>query len=483
MKKYYSVILGLCFVLGIASCSNFLNVTPKNVISMDDMESIKTSLAGFLYKVRDNGNGEVGSNLPWSPFLMPQVSFIKYTEEWDLSSYAENDLTESEIKTIDWKSESTQSLWNNFYAPIGFMNLIIHEAETAEGEESMRDYVMGEAYMIRAYCFFKLIQYFAPYHNNELGIPICLESYEDFEKITLERKTQNEVYKQILSDLKEAGKRLERTHPRETYNVMYSSKVLNRLYAKIYHFKALSAAGEDNDWKEAVNYANRETEDKVLESDPVVLKKFFDIDISEREEHNDYGLRFWAYSSYSMYSAYNIDVNKDFYRDYFSEDNDIRKSIFYVETKNSGSSELQIKMNKYSQIYNSWGNIFIGLRLPEMFLIQAEAYAMTDHLLEAKEVLRRFKSARYTDGAFTIPESKEDVLKDIYRERRKEFVAEDDICWLDMKRLGLKMERKIAGITFTLEGANDYRYAFPIPLSEINNNKYIEQNPGWTLND
>ena len=66
---------------------------------------------------------------------------------------------------------------------------------------------------------------------------------------------------------------------------------------------------------------------------------------------------------------------------------------------------------------------------------------------------------------------------------QKEFVAEGDVRWLDMKRLGVKTERTIGGETFKLNGYEDYRYAFPIPLSEINNNKYIEQNPGWILND
>ncbi len=481
MKIYRSIILGLCFVLGITACSNFLNVTPKNVISMDDMESIKTSLAGFLYKVRDNGNGEVGSNIPWSPWLMPQYSFIGYSDEWDLSKYAQNDLTDSEIQILDWRNTSTQSLWNKYYAPIGFVNLIIHEAETAEGEENMRDYVMGEAYVIRAFCFFKLIQYFAPYHDNALGIPVCLKSYEDFETLTFERKTQKEVYAQILSDLQEAGKRLERTHPRESYNVFYSSNVVNRLLAKVYHFKALSAAAEADDWQNAVKYANRETEGKILVSDPSLIKDFFDVNRSEVTAHGDYGLRFYYTGSYDMNSCYNFDVNKDFYQEYFSENNDIRKSLYYTET--TGSAGLQVKMNKYSQVYSWWGSLYIGLRLPETFLIQAEAYAMTDDLQEAKDILKRFKSARYTDGVFAIPENKEELLKDIYRERRKEFVAEDDIFWLDMKRLGVKLKRTVGGQTFSLEGANDYRYAFPIPSSEINANKYIEQNPVWILND
>lgn len=474
MKKY-SIILSVWLILGISSCSNFLNVTPKNVISMDDLESIKTSLAGFLYNEREGGSGT--NSLPRSPFENPVGSLVEYTDEWDLSYLTENDLKDDEVRKIDWRNLGTQYLWNNYYSPIGFMNLIIHEAETAEGEEDMRDYVMGEAYVTRAYCFFKLVQLFAPYKDNELGIPVCLETYEDFEKQILKRNTQKEVYAQIVSDLGEAAKRLERTNPREAYNVLYSTKVVNRLLAEVYHFKALSGAAEADDWKNAADYAEMETADRELVSDPQTLKAMFDMAEHSWYENDECGFRLHE-SMGGLYSMYNIPVNQVFYTQYFSEDNDIRKDLFF---------NAQLRMNKYSQTegWNSFfgGNLFIALRLSEMFLIQAEAYAMSDRLPEAKEILRRFKKARYTDGVFTLPDQKEDLLKDIYRERRKEFLIEGDLAWLDMKRLGVKMERTIADVTYTLDGEGDYRYAFPIPLSEINYNKYIRQNPGWIINE
>ena len=100
---------------------------------------------------------------------------------------------------------------------------------------------------------------------------------------------------------------------------------------------------------------------------------------------------------------------------------------------------------------------------------------------EKSDILTTEDIAKF-DSLFNAWE-KEALLQDIYRERRKEFVAEGDYGWLDMKRLGLKAERTIGGITFKLEGEGDYRYAFPIPQSEIDNNKEIRQNPGWILNN
>ena len=487
MKKYRMVIWGMLVFLGMTSCDKYLDVTPKNVISMDDMESIKQSLASFLRNIRDDG----WSSLPSSPFQGNTYGIVAYTEEWDLSQLAENDFTDDEKRICDWRNESNQSLWGKYYSPIGFLNLIIHEAKTAEGDKTMRDYVMGEAYAMRAYCFFKLLQYFAPYKDNELGIPVCLETYEDFESVTLERSTQKEVYRQILSDLKEAEMRLQSTPTRESYNLMYCEEVINRLYAQVYHFKAMSAAAEEEDWKNAIVYAERETNGKELESNPEELKALFNVGEGYSLKSQESPLRVKYGGSMGFGTLFsNKKPNETCRQAYFPEENgDIREKLYYqiVEYFDWGSFQTvkDLKINKYSS-YDGWGGdyyyLFCAFRLAETFLIQAEAYVRTEQLEKAQTILRRFKEARYTE-AFQIPNTKEALLDEILWERQKEFVAEGDVRWLDMKRLGVKTERTIGGETFKLNGYEDYRYAFPIPLSEINNNKYIEQNPGWILND
>lgn len=484
MKKYKYLLIVLLFT-GLSSCSDFLNVTPKNVISMDELESVKKAMAGFLYNIREDGNGT--NSIPRSPFEYPVVGLVEYTDEWDLSKF-EAKMTDYRVQIADWRNEGTQHLWCKFYNVIGFMNLIIYEGGRASGQEDMRDYVTGEAYAMRAYCFFKLVQHFSPYKNNELGIPLCLESYEDFEKVNLERATQKETYAQILSDLKEAEKRLERTASRETYNLMYNSSVINRLYADIYHFKALSASAEATDWTNAALYADKETKGNELESDPAVLKQIFDV--ANRKVNNDKECALRAYcggGGYNFYGLFSdLELNQKFYSENFPNDNDIRKALYYREVTyydyNIWDYVTELRIDKFNSANNSFGYLHLGFRLTETLLIQAEALAMSGQLPQAKEVLRRFKEARYT-ADITIPDDKDAFLQDVYRERRKEFVAEGDICWLDMKRLGLTAERTLAGTTYKLNGEGDYRYTFPIPTFELDNNKYIRQNPGWKLND
>ena len=491
--KRFMILWSVLLLMGTLACSDFLNVTPKNVISMDDLESIKQSLGGFLNNITSDRSAIVGKNLPWSPFLDNWGTVRTYATDWDLSKYVEDEFTDSEIRICDWRSTSTQSLWGTYYSPIGFLNLILHEAAKAVGEEEMRDYVMGEAYVMRAYCFFKLLQHFAPYKDNQAGIPLCLETYEDFETVTLERSSQKEVYVQILSDLTEAETRLERTPSRTTYNLLYTPSVVNRLFAEVYHFKALSGAAEADDWKNAAVYAGKETKKYEPVSDPAILKEAFKpkkTDVYSNDE-----CAFLAYTSGSGssslgYVSRSLVTDRTFFREYFPEgEGDIRRSLFFrVRQEVEDGVPVEVidfdKFSGYTGDYDARNYYYMhfGFRLAEAWLIEAEALAMSDQLPQAKEVLKRFKEARYT-GNVVVPVTKEALLSDIYRERRKEFVVEMDMRWLDMKRLGISAERTIGGITFTLSGEGDYRYAFPIPEFELKYNKYIDQNPGWILND
>ena len=321
MKKYIRLI-SILLILWITGCNKFLDVTPKNVISMDDLQSIKQALSGFLNGMRVDGGNSYNFENPVSP-LEPsnrEGVLLAYCEEWDLSELAADNegMTVEDIKKVDWRDETTQGYWGRFYQTIGFMNLILHEAETATGDEDMRDYIMGEAYVMRAYCFFKLVQYYAPYDNNDLGIPLCLNSYDDFEDVNLSRAPQTKVYAQILSDLHEAEIRLERTPMRNGFNVMYKSSVLNRLFAQVYQFKALSPAAEANDWQNAALYASKETRNATLDGIDV-LYSIFSVNNTKEVMNNETALRIFFSMGYPKSSMFNgMELSTDFYESYFS---------------------------------------------------------------------------------------------------------------------------------------------------------------------
>ena len=117
------------------------------------------------------------------------------------------------------------------------------------------------------------------------------------------------------------------------------------------------------------------------------------------------------------------------------------------------------------------------LRLAEMYLIKAEALVRQGKIGDARVVLQEFCSARYTDEV-EIASDPETLLQEILDERIREFYQENDFRWLDMKRLGVRVERLVSGERFILQ-PDDFRYSFPIPLRELQLNKNMVQTPGW----
>lgn len=139
------------------------------------------------------------------------------------------------------------------YLSIGYMNEIFHNlGNVPDKNENLDEYtrITAEAKIFRAYYIFKLTQYFSPYKDNNLGIPLNLDSDN---VIGSGRWKQTDVYKFILDELHE----VEQFDVLPTkWNVMYSQDIIYSLLAEIYCYKAESAAAEDSDWSNAEKYSN-----------------------------------------------------------------------------------------------------------------------------------------------------------------------------------------------------------------------------------
>jgi hypothetical protein len=141
-----------------------------------------------------------------------------------------------------------------------------------------------------------------------------------------------------------------------------------------------------------------------------------------------------------------------------------------------------VLLKKYQDavsITNSIPNIPI-LRLPDMFLIAAEAEAQ---LNGASAIAYGFvNTIRKRAGLQDLKAglSKEAFLDAIIQERSWEFFGEGD-RWYDLTRTGkfLTVIPKAVNSVYpsrTVQAKNKY---FPIPQDEINANPKLEQNPDW----
>ncbi|MBK0381561.1 RagB/SusD family nutrient uptake outer membrane protein [Pedobacter sp. SD-b] len=122
------------------------------------------------------------------------------------------------------------------------------------------------------------------------------------------------------------------------------------------------------------------------------------------------------------------------------------------------------------------------IRISEMYLIRAEAYAKLTSpnvLLGAQDLntVRKNRITGYTDQIYT---DKDVLLADVIEERLKELAFEGQ-RFFDLKRNNLPVNRSTndAAPSYLNLAANSYRFVLPIPSSEILANPNIVQNSGY----
>lgn len=196
MKKY--IILSLALVgLSLTSCKNYLT----------EVEPGTTLLSDFYTSTPACVQNITGCYVP----LMWEYKGT-YFSEWFIGDIVGDDALKGGGSNTDmgdvydfenWRTTSSNGFLLQFYRAqyqgIGRCNLAIQNITPLENLDkewtpSMKNRLLGEAYFLRAYYYFRLLRIFA-------GVPMPLEVIDDAEKWGIERSSVNAVYSQILSDL------------------------------------------------------------------------------------------------------------------------------------------------------------------------------------------------------------------------------------------------------------------------------------------
>lgn len=499
MKKILFISLILSHLL-FSSCEDYLEVDNANEVVISTVDDVKGILGGYLkYQKISKPNSGAGLNVneafaasfKFFPNLNTGIMFFLQTDDinpLEVPSYSYfNRFSSDYYNAMPWELISPQKdIWNKSYKVVGLMNSLLKELNEINESEEYIQSAKGEILMQRAWHIFKLLQYFGTYSNNELGIPLNTDANAivDYDS---GRKTQSEIFNIIISDIKEV---LSYTAEKEPdYHVFYDNKIANALLAQVYMYKAESGAEESDDWANARIYAEEVMKDKTLAQTAQELKSIYTA--SNRYgliQDNDYALlifnqdktytkMFWGYDRGDRYLPLNSDLMNLFdANDYRVSDPDDSRNKF----KGAGFATIDGGLRKHLYAGGQVGEVMPLFRVADMHLIIAESYARTGDTGNAKLKLNEFKVSRNT-AEFTGSDA--DVLQEILNERRKEFCGEQDMRWIDMKRIGITVARSyndVEGnlIDLTLNG-DDFKYAFYIPDSELSLNKALNQNPGW----
>ncbi|RAJ91117.1 SusD-like starch-binding protein associating with outer membrane [Larkinella arboricola] len=386
----------------------------------------------------------------------------------------------------------TQDFWAQSYKLIYATNLIIDKI--TDGESAALDQLKGENLFLRALAHFNLVRLFGrPYAQNKgqnPGIPVITRvKAEEFPT----RHTVKEVYDQVIKDLLQAAVLMK-----EAKNANFASKeVAEALLSRVYLYL------EDN--ANAILYANKVIDSKryqlasidtykkaptlVPETNPETIFNFRHT-LADNKDKNAVGSLYYN-DPVTLSTGWGEYYASQTFMDLLNEHpEDARLSFItphYINGKIQyrGTSPIYFinKFNWQEGIANLSSPVY--LRLAEMYLNRAEAYAKTgQNQLAINDVNTiRTRAGLAGKALYTLNDLKGrgSVLNVVLEERRLELAFEGHRPG-DLYRNNLPLVRAYPGLHgtdnfhFRVEPTHP-RVIFYIPEREVNINKNLVQNP------
>ncbi|KEO74082.1 RagB/SusD family nutrient uptake outer membrane protein [Anditalea andensis] len=150
------------------------------------------------------------------------------------------------------------------------------------------------------------------------------------------------------------------------------------------------------------------------------------------------------------------------------DEDDIRKELIW---KGLGDNRNENEMTKFFSRsgINNLDNVPV-IRISEIYLNRAEAYARLGRTREAQEDLNLIRTRAGLEVSTLQGEA---LIEEILHQRRVEFAFEGHRSF-DLKRLGRSIVKEARTIPF-----DDFRTLARIPIREVEINSNLEQNPGY----
>ena len=133
-------------------------------------------------------------------------------------------------------------------------------------------------------------------------------------------------------------------------------------------------------------------------------------------------------------------------------------------------------------LWRPWFEQNMGITTSEMYLVAAECEARQGNIGRAMELLNKLRNNRIVDNKALTAANREEALKLVLEERRREFALTGLTRFIDLKRLNLDSRfaktvvHHVVGKDLTLP-PNDPRWALPIPARPLRFNKSMLPNP------
>ena len=462
--KRMKIVLAVCVAVMMTSCNDFLDIKPKG-------EKIPKTVTDFETLLNDESVQKISDTYPaylTDDVYLPDVA--QGTATPGLNSVDQSIRNLYLFKKEVFGEAQDDGFWFASYNRIYYYTTVIDNIMGAEGtNEQQKRSIQAEAMISRALEYLYLVNGYAKHYDmrtaeTDPGVPLILD--EDIAKKNLVRASVKDVYAQILSDLQNA---LPNLPVQAKGNAFRASKaagygVLAKTYLYMGNYaEALKAANEvlkiNNSLLDLKKYA-------VVKPQSSIGRTNVPQDIENPE--NIY-IKFAPY----VYGLSSKVFGADELISLFSED-DMRLQVYF--TKNFRN----IPTNKY--VWAPYLRANLAVSTPEIYLIAAECEARVEDVGRAMTLVNKLRDNRIKNNTALTATDKDDALKKVLEERRRELAMSGMVRYIDLKRLNqeVRFAKSVTHITgdgtFKLE-ANSPLYVLPIPAKVMRfNSKTIQQN-------
>lgn len=445
INKYLAIIF-LCIVGLFTSCKKYLNEgpinTPTDASFWTSERAAASGLAGaygLLRTALTNGHA-------YFIFGDATANEFTYGGDWTLASLSSNNRWNFNYVPYN---EGVLHNWTSFYQVISQCNLIISkvpqiaDANFQDDPTATKNQILGEAYFIRAYCYYYITQVW--------GQPVIVtQSYTDpIHAQPLPRSSDADGFAQAVSDLKQSISLLKYGYTDQTKVAVQANKgsafaLLSKVYMWQKQYQAASSAADS-----VINKGNYTLESGANYAsifkgqDP---ESIFEMNMlyspNQNEAQDGTGGAFSIFLADPLVNgksdswAVNTDLINNLY-DTTSTTQDARvKATFY------GLGNTKPLMSKYANvIYQNpsqktlpfVSNNMVLLRLADILLVKAEAETNLGHPGNGLTYLNMVRQRAGLDPA--VPISKSDQLYTIMDERGRELFGEGQ-WYFDLVRSG-----------------------------------------------
>ena len=493
MKKIAFIILSSVMM---NSCTD-MNLIPESNLSPENFFKSEEDATAAVYGTYSVFTDNDIYNQFWEVLQSQGTDDCEWSGGRTTTNLDKNALDKFEY---DGNTNLVYSVWIKHHVAVNRSNFAIENISNM-GSEQIRDDVrkrlIGEAKFLRALAYFNLVRIYG-------GVPLVLKQTTSLDGLEVPRNTVDECYEQIISDLQEAKSVLPAIGQLpEGYLGRATKGSASAMLAKVYLTR--------EDYQNVV----KETSE-VMQMGYKLWKNYadnFDVEKENGQEsifeiqykRNTPGVSGSNYNGYYRPPFVNINgwvgygddpVTRNHYECY--EEGDLRRDVnvrLYTKEEYpnmSSNYEFPCYVNKFQDpsplaVRSQGGeNNYPILRYSDVYLMRAEALnAINTSDAEAYEclnVIRRRAFGLNMNEASAIDIklglSKEDFLDIILLERRKEFAFEGQRRF-DLVRTHKLKEAMMAQNPTIGAVVEEKHYLLPIPVTEFDANKLLEQTLGW----